>query len=415
MVITRGDSIGGAQLYVRDLAKRLQQDEHEVLVVTGTSVMLTRMLTAAEIPFTMCSCLQRQVHPLNDARAVRSLGRIIRAFKPDLLSAHSSKAGIIGRLAGKLNGVPCIFTAHGWPFAEGMPQPGRTIWRVIEQLSGPLAARIICVSTSDRQLALDCGFDPRRLVTIHNGIPDMPVPPRSPRDAGAPVRIAMVARFSPQKDHESLLRAIRDIPNCEVDFVGDGPLQESMTTLASRLGVRNRVRFHGYRSDVSSLLIESDLFVLASHYEGFPLTTLEAMRAGLPAIVSNAGGAGEAVIPGVSGYVVARGDVSALRGRIRTLVEHPNLRTAMGNAGRLLYLDSFTFERMYRSTLTVYEDIVLGYGIRGPRCVENDPGSSRRVLSIVTAWRSAIQVAGPASEHQPSYHRRRIPWGAEWD
>ncbi len=360
IAITRGDSIGGAQLYVRTLASRLQADQHDVLVVVGTVGTLTMLLEDDGIPVVACPSLRRQLHPLQDPKAVRDLGRIIQAFRPDIVSTHSSKAGVIGRLASLVSGVPCVFTAHGWAFADGVPQPGRALWRVVERLTAPLAARIICVSEFDRNLAIRNGIDATRLRTIHNGIPDDTIPLRGKRDPERPVRIAMVARFSPQKDQPSLLRAIQHLPQCELDLVGDGPLEDSVKVLAHRLDIQHRVHFHGYRPDVDQVLANADIFVLASHYEGFPLTTLEAMRAGLPTIVSDVGGAAEAMIPDVTGFVVPPGDHCALRSRIQQLTDDPGLMEEMGRSAQAAFKRSFTFERMYRETLAVYEDVLSG-------------------------------------------------------
>lgn len=369
MVITRGDSVGGAQLHALDLARRLRRDRHDVLVVMGTSGPLMAMLAEVGVRAVVCDSLRRQLAPIHEVAAVRGLGRIIRAFEPDLVTTHSSKAGMIGRMASRFAGVPCIFTAHGWSFADGIPQPSRTIWRGAEMLAAPLAARIICVSQADYDLGLRAGIAPKRLVMIHNGLRDEVPPARIERNGSAPVRIVMVARFAPQKDHPTLLHAIRSIPGCELDLIGDGPRLPAMRELASSLGIRNRVRFHGYRADVSCSLAEADLFVLASNYEGFPLTTLEAMRAGLPTIVSDAGGAAEAVAHGVTGYVVPPRDIGVLQGQLEAMVKDRDLRRSMGEAARARFLDEFTFERMYETTYGVYEQVAQS---------RHAPGAPRR-------------------------------------
>lgn len=360
LVITRGDSIGGAQLYVRDLASRMQDDGHEVLVAIGSPGALQAMLAERGVATVACPHLQRAMHPARDLRAVGALARIIRQFQPDLVSTHSSKAGLVGRLASRRAGVPCVFTAHGWAFADGVREPGRSVWLAIERAAERLATRIICVSNSDRNLALNAGFDPARLVTVHNGVveEDPAFAARQPVRTNVPARIVMVARFAPQKDHRTLIAAVAAIPGCELDLVGDGPLRAQMEALADRLGIRHRVRFHGHQANVAGLLAQASIFVLASRHEGFPLTTLEAMRAGLPTVVTDVGGAGEAVTDGVTGYLVPRGDVAALRHRLRILVEQPSLRRQMGDSARASYLQSFTFERMYETTLAVYRDAI---------------------------------------------------------
>ncbi len=289
-----------------------------------------------------------------------ALRAAIRAFRPDLISTHSSKAGWLGRLAGKATGIPCLFTAHGWAFTHGVPEPQRTVYRVLERATAPLATRIVCVSEHDRRIGIAAGMTKDRLVTIHNGMPDIPPNLRATPGAGGPVRIAMVARMDRQKDHGTLLRAIHGIAGVQLDLIGDGPSEASIRTLAQEIGVIDRVRFLGERKDVAEVLARAQVFALISHWEGFPRSTLEAMRAGLPVVVSDAGGAAEAVEEGVTGHVVPRGDVTTVRDRLASLVGNAPLRQEMGAAGRRRYEAMFTFDHMFQRTLGVYREILAG-------------------------------------------------------
>jgi hypothetical protein len=129
-----------------------------------------------------CPSLQRAIDPRRDALATVALRREISRFAPELVSTHTSKSGTLGRLA-CVGGPPCLFTAHGWAFTEGVPNRQRRAYRAIERGLAPLAARIICVSEHDRRLGIAAGIRADRLVTIHNGMPD--VPPRSGPTRGA--------------------------------------------------------------------------------------------------------------------------------------------------------------------------------------------------------------------------------------
>jgi glycosyltransferase involved in cell wall biosynthesis len=168
------------------------------------------------------------------------------------------------------------------------------------------------------------------------------------------MRIVMVARFEPQKDHRTLLEAFAPLENAHLDLVGSGPGEESVRALVAERGLADRVRFLGHRADVAEVLACSHVFALISNWEGFPRSTLEAMRAGLPTVVSAVGGAAEAIVEGSTGYVVPRGDAVTLRARLSLLAGDPTLRAQLGQAARRRYEDYFTFERMYRDTLAVY-------------------------------------------------------------
>src|ERR1041384_3670768 len=119
-VITRGDSIGGGQIHVRDLAKALKTRGVSVTVAAGTTGALQEELDRAGIQHVEIPGLQRSINPFSDLVAVAALRRHIRRLSPELVSCHTAKAGLVGRLAAFFEGVPSVFTAHGWQFAEGI-------------------------------------------------------------------------------------------------------------------------------------------------------------------------------------------------------------------------------------------------------------------------------------------------------
>jgi glycosyltransferase involved in cell wall biosynthesis len=236
------------------------------------------------------------------------------------------------------------------------------VYRRIERLVGPFTSKIITVSEFDRRLALEAGLVAEdRVVTVHNGMPDVPLRLRA--DPGrTPVRLVMVARFEPQKDHPTLLRALAGLQEhaWELDLIGDGPLMGEMRSLAATLGIGNRVRFLGQRMDVDQILATAQVGLLVTNWEGFPRSILEAMRAGLPVVASSVGGIDESVGNEESGYLVPRGGVELLRDRIGRLLTDPTLRVRLGAGGRTRYEQHFTLGRFVTKTLAVYRGILAG-------------------------------------------------------
>jgi glycosyltransferase involved in cell wall biosynthesis len=216
--------------------------------------------------------------------------------------------------------------------------------------------RVICVSDYDRKLAIASRVGRRdQLVTVHNGVPEVRVERSHPPQI-QPVRLVMVARLGDPKQQELVIQALQGLPGgVALDLIGEGPREEVLRLVAERHGVSERVRFLGRREDVAMCLAEADIFVLMSRYEAFPLSILEAMRAGLPVVASDVGGVSEAVVEGETGFLIPRGNGSSLQDRLRTLVEQPELRRRMGSAGRARFLAGFTRERMVERTLEVYE------------------------------------------------------------
>lgn len=357
-IITTASPIGGAQIHVRDLAAAVLAQGHAPSVITSGTGPFIDDLRKLTIPVCVLRHLSVPIHPLRDLRALGEIRAALAELHPELLATHSSKAGILGRLAGRSLRVPVVFTVHGWAFTPGVPPLHASIYRQVERLVGPLATRIITVSEFDRQLGLSArvaGAD--RMITVHNGMPD--VSPRLRADPGrAPARLVMVARFGAQKDHPTLFHALAGLGHIawELDLIGDGPLLSEMQALAGALGLENRVRFLGQRTDVDRILSEAQISLLATNWEGFPLSILESMRAGLPVIASGVGGIGESVRDGESGYLVRRGDVEQLRERIDRLLRSPDLRVRMGASGRVRFEQDFTLAHSVNRTLAVYQD-----------------------------------------------------------
>lgn len=357
LVITRGDSIGGAQIHVRDIAAKLSEDGHDVCVFFGGVGDFQKLLESFQIPSKLIPSLVHPISPFNDVRAIIDLTYSLKQYKPDLIAAHSTKAGIVARIAGFLLRTPVLFTVHGWAFTEGVAPIRRRIYRLIEWIAAPLTNQIICVSEYDRQLAIrERVVNPQKLITIHNGVANTN---RIASPNQNPPRIAMVARLAPPKEHDTLFRVLKVLPHVNLELVGDGPRRAELESLASSLGIADRVHFLGNVTQVEQVLERVQIFVLTSNYEAFPLSILEAMRAGLPVVASDVGGVSEAVIDGETGYLVQKGNTKMLYERLLTLINDSTLRASMGNAGRRRYLKHFTSDSMLYKTTSVYEEVVI--------------------------------------------------------
>jgi glycosyltransferase involved in cell wall biosynthesis len=363
-LLTRADPVGGAQIHVRDLAMAVRTLGHAPTVITSGSGPFVEDLRATGIPVLLLQHLSAPMRPLRDLRALGEVRSALTELRPELITAHSAKAGVLGRLAGRALRVPVVVTVHGWACAPGTPTLQAAVSRRVERFIGPLANKIITVSDFDRRFGLQAKLvTEKQVVTVHNGIADV-APSLRANPSLSPVRLAMVARFEPQKDHRTLLRALGGLQDqaWELDLVGDGPLRGEMESLAASLGIASRVHFLGQRMDVEQILARVQIGVLASHWEGFPLTVLEAMRAGLPVVASAVGGIDESVRDGETGFLVPRASVELLRDRLRQLLLAPALRMRMGSSGRSRYEQHFTLSHSVNRTLAVYRDVLAGNG-----------------------------------------------------
>ena len=352
-MITRAEH-GGAQSHILELL-RASAGRYTVALATGENGFLTDEARALNIPVFLLTHLIVPFNPLRDLLALFQLSGIIRTFRPSLIHAHSSKAGLLARVVARIFRIPCVFTAHGWAFSEGVSRLRKWIAMPLEWLAGHLGANIIAVSKFDYDLALHYGISDRRHIrTIANGIPDDAG--RAHPERGGPPIIAMVARFNPQKDHITLLRALSQVQApFRLWLIGDGPLLEQSRAFVEQLGLTSRTEFLGDCTSVRKLLTNAHVFALISRYEGLPISILEAMCAGLPIVATDTGGVSEAVRQGWNGLLVGRANEHTLRDALESLLYDSSLRASFGRRSRALFERAFTVEAMVGRTFEVYD------------------------------------------------------------
>lgn len=369
-IITKSE-IGGAQVHLLEVVKYMHRRGYEISVVIGTKGWLTEELTATNVDYIVLPDLVREISPYKDFKAIWRMKKIIKAKSPDIIHCHSSKAGIVGRIAGWLENVPTIFTAHGWAFTEGVSLPRRLVYAVIEHIMLIITNRVFCVSQFDRQLAARWflhGY--KKIITIHNGVTEYDMcEVRSTSHTVVKnysykqVHLVMVARFSHPKDILSLIKAVQQVnqnyaANFVVSFVGDGPLEAECWEYVQRHDLASMVNFLGKRTDVGDILKQNDIFCLISNYEGLPISIIEAMRAGMPIIASDVGGVNELVQDEVNGFLIPRGNISELVDKLKYILHHKELIKSMGEASRKMYEEEYTADRMNQKILSVYNEVI---------------------------------------------------------
>ena len=355
-VITRSER-GGAQVHLLDLIENLPSG-FSPIIVTGEKGFLCEEAEKLGVPIRYVPELTQPINPLKDFRALLAIMRIIRAEMPDIVHAHTSKAGLLARFAARLTGTPVVFTAHTWSFADGLPRLQRLMSIPLERLAAATAGKIITVSEANTTMAVQRSISRKNSITrIWNGVPDATV--RATPGSRHKLVLITTARFAPQKDHLLLLEALTKVEgDWRLLLVGDGPTRPHVEQAVKELGLAHRIEFLGLRNDIAQLMANADVFVLPSKWEGLPLSILEAMRAGLPVIATDTGGVCEAVTDGVTGYLTAPGDAAHLSSRIQQLISSRHLLTTMGWAARRRYEQDFQIEVMVQKTVAVYNEVV---------------------------------------------------------
>lgn len=354
ILITKAD-VGGAQMHVLQILRELGT-EFEFLLVTGAPDFLTRRAEALGVEIRIVPHLTRPIRPIDDVRAIAAIYRLVREWRPDLVHAHSFKAGIVGRLAALAAGTPCLFTAHGWSFTKGAPFLQQVIGLGIESILCRLCVGVVTISRYDYELAEKwrVGSTSRRHLVL-NAADQTPGSAIPDNQSG---KLLSIGRLTPVKNHILLIRALALLPvEVTLTIIGEGPERSALNAMVAELGLEERVALVGEVTETAPYLAAATVFVLGSDFEGLPLSILEAMSAGLPVVATDVGGVSEAVIDHETGYLVPRRDVRALVGRLRQLHNEPTLRVTMGRRGRERFDSRFTVSRFRQEMRAVYARI----------------------------------------------------------
>jgi glycosyltransferase involved in cell wall biosynthesis len=306
--------------------------------------------------------LARSLSPRAQVRACRALVALLRAEQPDLVHAHMPISGFLGRLAARIAGVPRVaYTCHGYLFNQPGPWPRRAAALLMEWLGGRLTD--IYMTVSEEEAA-----DARRLriargaVGIGNGRdparfhPDPAARRRIRGELGVPaerVVVIAVSRLVRHKGYPELLAAMRAV-DAELWVVGERLASDhgaDLEPVFAACGLGARLRRLGYREDIPALLAAADIFALPSHFEGLPMSIIEAMLTGLPVVATAIRGPREQVVDGVTGSLVPPGDAAALAAALARLAGDATLRARFGAAGLARATDLYDESRIVARTL----------------------------------------------------------------
>ena len=197
-----------------------------------------------------CRKLEKLVHPIRPLHDLAALGEIkaaLKELKPDLVTTHSNKAGLLGRLAAKSLEIPVIHTSHGFLFSGRESSAAGLFYRLMEKFAAGAADKVITVADSEYRLAERLKvIAPSKMAVVHNGLPDLdPLLLADPEIT--PPQLIMVARFAAPKDHQTLLKALGSLTDLQwtLTLVGDGAGRKNTEELVAELGIEARVSFTG--------------------------------------------------------------------------------------------------------------------------------------------------------------------------
>jgi glycosyltransferase involved in cell wall biosynthesis len=364
IVITLAET-GGAQSYVRDLVPALVE-RFDVVVAAYGPGPLPLAVTGAGARYVPLRHVRRAISP-RDLLGLWELVRLMRRERPALVHANSSKAGVLARLAAVVARVPRrVFTAHGWAF-KAASGAAATLYLWSDRVVRPLTTAVVCVSEREVEAgvaARTCGRG--RTVLIHNAVDVAAFAQARPGEEARPLRVVSVGRIAAPKDFSTLVRAVAQLGrgSVELTVLGDGPERSMVEEEVAAHGLEPFVRLAGDVQDVPERLAAAHAFVLSSRSEGFPISVLEAMAAGLPVVASDVGGLAEAVAHGETGFLVEPGAAAGLAAALAALADDPLLRATLGAAGRERAAARFDLPHWREQHLRLYEQL-LAHGHPG--------------------------------------------------
>ncbi|WP_066259026.1 glycosyltransferase family 4 protein [Neobacillus drentensis] len=367
LYVITGADIGGAQNHLLYLSEWFSKQGHEVHVVLGEDGPLKQALIRRSIE-TMVIPIPRTIKIAKDLQALWKVFLFIKKGNYDVVHSHSSKAGIIARLAGFLNRVKKnIYTAHGFVFTDPtLSAKKKTFYLLLEKVFSWMSTNIITVSTYDFQQGIAHGIRAKKMSVIHNGIPGgtiLSVAEWEKKQQKLRVMdkkiVGFVGRFSSEKNIDMLLRVathFKEENNSSVEFwlLGDGPLFDFYQREINIRNLHSMIRLKGLQNHVHEWMDNMHAMVITSHKEGLPYVLLEACGRGLPVISTDVGGVKEVVDPeGNKNLLVKINDDQAMYHKLVSILSNDHLRTEQGRYF-LNIASAFTVEQMCEETKKVY-------------------------------------------------------------
>ena len=354
VIISSNSDEAGAPRHCEMLIKALR-DKYDFTFLSGGKGAVHLRLNRDGFKAISIPGLRSAIHPFRDLFCFLTILVIIFRIRPDLLHLHSAKAGMLGRLIGRLFNIRTIYTVHGFPW-RGMSKIKRKVIFGIEKFLARFRnTDFILVSRNMKGAAeRKLGIVPARLNVIYNGVEKSEETASHHSSEG--LKIIMPARVCSAKDHHTLLKAVGtfDFP-FELTLCGEGTDKGIFIDYARECAGQNfeNIRFLGERSDVLQLMCNHNVFVLSSHFEALPLSIIEAMACALPVVASNVGGVSE-LVSKETGKLFDAGNDAALARHLKFFCD-PENRKKFGLAGHERFSEKFDIDKMAFKVSELYE------------------------------------------------------------
>jgi glycosyltransferase involved in cell wall biosynthesis len=383
-IITRLDKGGSARLDKGGSAentfltvKGLDKEKYDVTLMSGPvddpSQERRKQVEDSGVQYIHIHKLVRNINVLYDSIALFKISRFLSKEKFDIVHTHTSKAGLLGRFAAKLAGIPrIVHTPHGHVFFGYFGLLKTKIFIFLEKLAARIADKIVTLTSREKSDYISYKIArEEKFVVIHSGIElskyqelSQDEKTKLKKEIGLPSNsfvVGTVGRLVPVKAPELLIKASQPLftqyPDTYFVFAGDGPLKKDLHIAAKEIGGEKNIVFLGWRDDAHRILSIFDVFCLPSLNEGMGRVLAEAMAHGIPIVASNVGGIPDLVIHEKNGFLVPSQNTEELAKYIQVLIADEEKRKKMGEAGKKM-ASRFSSDTMVENINDLYEELM---------------------------------------------------------
>lgn len=374
-IVTRFLKWGGAERNTYYSIRGLDPNRYRVDLAVGRDSQLDLLENYEHGQVFQVKTLVRDPNPLLDLLALFQLYRLIKSGNYDIVHTHTGKAGILGRLAARMAGVPIII--HGLHGTMTSPNPVLDrIYLFLDRFTGRFTDCFVSVGEDLKQRYIERGIgNPSKYRVIHSGMNldsfynagDLPKEAiiKKRRELGVAddeLVIGKVASLEPRKGHKYAISATKELiqhhTNIKLLFVGDGWYRPKLEEMVQQNNLEDSIVFTGYREDIAEVMATFDIVILTSLWEGLPQVLVQAAAIGKPIVTFDVEGAKEVVKDGVNGFIVPLKNVDALTEKVEYLLSDMERARAIGKQGRKIISDQWTIETMQEKTRELYEELL---------------------------------------------------------
>jgi len=371
---------GGADENTLFTINGLNKNEYKIDLLAGSESekeILERISLENDITFYQIDSLVRNISLHNDLKALFKIYKIIKENNYDIVHTHIAKAGVLGRIAAKIAGVPhIIHGVHGITFPDQINIFKRELFKNIERLCGLFTDKFITVGDDMKQKYINAKVgNPKDYTTIRSGMElsqfinaadnEQKKILSLKEDLGLKdddLLIGMVSKLEKRKGYKYFLEVAKDIveefPNVKFLIIGNGSEYDRLVKKVNRMNLNNNVIFTGYRTDIADVFSILDIKILTSLWEGLPRVLVQAAAVAKPIVTFNVDGAWEIVDEGKNGYIVPMKDTKAMTRKLKLLIKDDKLRRKMGKCSQEKVSNDWTIENMVKETDRLYKSLI---------------------------------------------------------